>query len=70
MKFTKPDAATVKRMTVQSITSLLGSLKSQRAELVKPYDDQIKFYEDLLENKKREVEQRNQVKLPVEPDDA
>lgn len=52
MKFTKPDKETIGRMTVRSITSLLDTLKSQRAELVKPYDEQIKYYEDLLEKKK------------------
>lgn len=51
MKFTKPDPETIKRMTVTSITALLNTLKSQRAELVKPYDLQIEYYEDLLKKK-------------------
>lgn len=52
MKFTKPDKETIARMTPRSIQSLLDTLKSQRAELVEPYDKQIKYYEDLLEQKK------------------
>ncbi len=52
MKFTKPDQETIKRMTVSSITALLNTLKSQRADVVEPYDLQIKYYEDLLEKKK------------------
>ncbi len=52
MKFTKPDKETIARMTPRSIQALLDTLKSQRAELVEPYDKQIKYYEDLLEQKK------------------
>lgn len=52
MKFTKPDKETIARMTPRSIQALLDTLKSQRAELVKPYDEQIKYYEDLLAQKK------------------
>lgn len=52
MKFTKPDEETQKRMTVSSITALLNTLKSQRADVVEPYDLQIKYYEDLLAKKK------------------
>lgn len=54
MKFTKPDEQTIKRMTVRSITVLLDTLKRQRAEKVKPFDEQIKYYEELLERKKKE----------------
>lgn len=54
MKFTKPDEKTVARMTVRSLTAMLETLKNQRAELVKPFDTQIKFYEDLLAEKRRE----------------
>lgn len=56
MKFTKPDKSTVARMTPRTINALLDTLKSQRADLVKPFDDQIKFYEDLLDQKKKEGE--------------
>lgn len=52
--FIKPDEKTKKRMTVYSLTTLLGALKDKRAEVVKPLDAQIKFYEDLLEEKKKE----------------
>lgn len=51
MKFTQPDESTIKRMTPAGIRSLLDTLKTQRAALVKPYDTQIKFYEDLLAKK-------------------
>ena len=54
MKFTKPDESTIKRMTVNSITALLNTLKSKRADLVAPYDEQIKYYEDLLKKKQEE----------------
>lgn len=54
MKFTKPDEKQVRRMTPTSIRALLDSLRKQRAELVKPHDLQIKFYEDLLEKKEAE----------------
>ncbi len=56
MKFTKPDETQLKRMTVRSLTALLDTLKAQRAELVKPYDLQIKFYEDLREKKRKQEE--------------
>lgn len=54
MKFLKPDEKTIKRMTVRSITVLIDTLKGQRDELVKPYNTQIAFYEDLLEKKRKE----------------
>lgn len=54
MKFTKPDEKTIKRMTVKSLTSLIETLEDQRAELVKPFDLQIKYYKDLREKKKAE----------------
>lgn len=50
-KFKEPDAATVKRMTPQSITALLDTLKDQRAEKVKYIDEEIAYYEDLLKKK-------------------
>lgn len=63
MKFTKPDEATIKRMTVQSITSLIGSLKQKRTTLVAPLDAQIDFYEKLLKRKEEEIHNRNQTRL-------
>lgn len=54
MKFLKPDEKTIKRMTVRSISVLIDTLKGQRDELVKPYNTQIAFYEDLLEKKRKE----------------
>ena len=54
-KFTVPDKDTIARMTVRSISSLLDTLKQQRAQTVEPYDTQIKFYEDLLEKKKEQA---------------
>lgn len=53
-KFIKPDEKTIGRMTVQTLNNLLGVLKEQRAEVVKPLDNQIKFYEDLLVKKEAE----------------
>lgn len=55
MKFTKPDSETVKRMTPRTIQALIDTLESQRADLVKPYDDQIKFYKDLKAKKEGEA---------------
>lgn len=55
MKFTKPDEKTISRMTVFSLTTLIDTLKTQRAEIVKPFDTQIEFYERLLEQKKEQA---------------
>lgn len=57
MKFTKPDKRTIDRMTPRSIKALLDTLKSQRAELVKPYDLQIWYYEKLLALKNGDIDQ-------------
>lgn len=54
MKFTKPDEKTIRRMTPRSLRALIDSLKTQRAEVVQPFDIQIKFYEDLLAKKEAE----------------
>ena len=51
MKFTKPTEEQIQRMTPKSIGALLQTLRSQRADLVAPYDLQIKYYEDLLKKK-------------------
>ena len=51
MKFNKPDNSTIKRMTVQSIDSLLDTLKEQRTRLVEPFDTQIEFYEKIRAEK-------------------
>ena len=55
MKFTKPDEGTIQRMTPRSIQVLIDTLKTKRAELVEPFDVQIKFYED-LKRKKEEAQ--------------
>ncbi len=54
MKFTKPDKETIARMTPNSINALLSTLRSQRDDLVKPYDEQISYYEELLKKKEEE----------------
>lgn len=55
MQFKKPDEKTIARMTPRSLSVLIATLKDKRAEVVKPLDLQIAFYEDLL--KKKEAEQ-------------
>lgn len=51
-KFAPPDDATIARMTPQTITALLDTLKIQRKEKVKTIDAEIEFYEKLLEAKR------------------
>lgn len=58
--FTKPSEETISKMTVVSVSTLLQTLKAQRAELVRPHDERIKFYEAILERKKEEERNRNQ----------
>lgn len=41
-------------MTPRSLTSLIASLKTQRAQAVKPHDEQIEFFEKLLSKKNEE----------------
>ncbi len=55
MKFTKPDESTVKRMTPRSIQILIDTLKAKRDEVAEPFNEQIKFYED-LKRKKEEAQ--------------
>lgn len=52
MKFTRPDEGTIRKMTVRSIEILLDTLRTQRAEIVKPLDSRIEFYEEILKKKK------------------
>ena len=51
MSFKKPDDATIKRMTVQSVTQLINALKRRRDAVVKPLDAEIQFYEKVLKQK-------------------
>ena len=62
-KFRKPDADTVKRMTPQSLNSLLNTLRGKRATVVKPLDEEIAFYEKLLATKEEELRNKNQTRL-------
>lgn len=48
-KFKPPDEASLKRMTPLSVESLLETLRAQRAEKVVLIDQEISFYEDILE---------------------
>lgn len=52
MQFQKPDEKTQARMTVASLSALIGSLRKQREDIVKPYDEQLLFYKKLLDQKK------------------
>ena len=52
MQFLKPDEKTIARMTPKSLEVLIDTLKKKRAALVRPHDEQIKFYEDLLKKKR------------------
>lgn len=47
-KFKPPDEASLKRMTKQSVESLLETLRSQRAAKVELIDQEILFYETKL----------------------
>ena len=51
MSFKKPDDATIKRMTVQSVTQLINALQRRRDAVVKPLDAEIQFYEKVLKQK-------------------
>ena len=54
MSFKKPDDATIKRMTVQSVTQLINALKRRRDAAIKPLDVEIQFYEKVLKQKETE----------------
>ena len=54
MSFKKPDDATIKRMTVQSVTQLINALQRRRDAAVKPLDAEIQFYEKVLKLKEDE----------------
>lgn len=51
MAFKKPNQVTIERMTVGSLTSLLGALKDRRKVMTKEIDEEIAYYEDLLKKK-------------------
>ncbi len=53
-KVTRPDDRTINRMTVLSLKTLLNTLKTQRDNLIRPLDDRIKMYEEILEEKMKE----------------
>lgn len=50
-KFSKPDEATIRRMTPRTIQSLLQTLRAQRREKTNMIDQEITFYEELLNEK-------------------
>ena len=54
MSFKKPDDATIKRMTVQSVTQLINALKRRRDAAIKPLDAEIQYYEKALKQKEDE----------------
>ena len=54
MSFKKPDDATIKRMTVQSVTQLINALKRRRDAAIKPLDAEIQYYEKVLKQKEDE----------------
>lgn len=41
-------------MTVKSLTALISALREQREIACAPFDEQIKFYKKLLDQKKEE----------------
>lgn len=51
MAFQKPDAKTIERMTVTSLTALIEALEQRRAEAVEPFEEQLRFYKPLLDEK-------------------
>lgn len=50
----RPDEKTIKRMTVLSLKTLLNSLRTQRDILIRPHDNRIKIYEEILDEKLKE----------------
>lgn len=54
MSFKKPDEATIKRMTVQSVGALVTALKRRRDAVVNPLNAEIEFYEEVLKQKEEE----------------
>ncbi len=53
-KVTRPDDRTINRMTVLSLKTLLNTLKTQRDNLIRPLDDRIEMYEEILKEKLKE----------------
>lgn len=54
-KINRPDDRTIKKMTVLSLKTLLNTLRTQRDNLIRPHDDLIKMYEEILEEKLKEA---------------
>ena len=48
MVFKKPDDATIERLTIPKLETLIVSLKERRAAAMAPQTEEIKFYENLL----------------------
>jgi len=53
-KFTKGDAASEARMTVESLTAAIQSVRVQREKVTKPFDEQLVYFKKLLEQKQEE----------------
>lgn len=53
-KFQKPTETEERRMTVASVGAALNAFKTQRKVLTKDLDQQIDYYEKLLERKRAE----------------
>ena len=51
MEFQKPDAKTIAKMTPQSLRALIEALEKRRAEAIKPLDEQLNYYRNLLKEK-------------------
>lgn len=50
-KFSPPDEAALRRMSIGSIDALLETLKQQRAAKVENIDEEIGYYENLRKEK-------------------
>lgn len=51
MVFKTPDEATQKRLTIPKLRNLISSLKERRDAAMAPHNQEISFYEKLLEKK-------------------
>lgn len=55
MTFPKPDENTIKRMTVESVSALISGLKARRDQAAAPFNEEIQYYEKILDQKKKEA---------------
>lgn len=55
-KFKKPTEAEERRMTVASVHAALNAFKTKRRTLTKDLDEQIEYFEKLLERKRGEAQ--------------